>query len=94
MKLKNTVLQGWPTNRKDLDSELTPYWNFRDEISIVEGLLLKGNRIITPEQLRPVKNPTQQPPGTGEMYTTSQINIVLARNYRSLERTDRAVQYL
>ncbi|XP_062618583.1 uncharacterized protein K02A2.6-like [Saccostrea cucullata] len=53
MKLKDTVLQGWPTNRKDLDSELSPYWNFRDEISIVDSLLLKGDRIITPEQLRP-----------------------------------------
>lgn len=53
MKLKETSLQGWPTNKRDLDSELTSYWNFRDEISIVDGILLKGDRIITPEKLRP-----------------------------------------
>lgn len=50
MKLKDIVLQGWLINKRDLDSEFIFYWNFRDEISIVDGLLLKGDCIIILEK--------------------------------------------
>ena len=50
--LKNTVISGWPDTRMECPSHIVPYWNYRDEISIVDGILIKGNRIIIPKVLR------------------------------------------
>ena len=42
---------GWPKNRAHCPTHLTPFWNFRDELSIEDGLVLKGQRIILPKSL-------------------------------------------
>lgn len=42
---------GWPEKRK-LSAELKPYKSISDQISVVNGLLLRGNRIIIPQPLR------------------------------------------
>ena len=47
-KLMKTVIKGWPESKHKLDSDLSPYWNIRDEINISDGILFKGERIITP----------------------------------------------
>ena len=41
---------GWP-NKHDIDPTLKPYWEARGEISVGEGLLLRGNRIVVPKAL-------------------------------------------
>ena len=46
--LKYTVQHGWPQTITELPPELHPYWTFREEISIEDGILLKGERIIIP----------------------------------------------
>ena len=46
--LKHTVQHGWPQTITKLPPELCPYWTFREEISIEDGILLKGERIIIP----------------------------------------------
>ena len=46
--LKHTVQHGWPQTITELQPELCPYWTFREEISIEDGILLKGERIIIP----------------------------------------------
>ena len=46
--LKYTVQHGWPQTIIELPPELHPYWTFREEISIEDGILLKGERIIIP----------------------------------------------
>ena len=51
--LKEIVTQGWPEKIKDLPPELQPYCTFREAITIADGLLLKGNRIIIPDKDRP-----------------------------------------
>ena len=51
-KLKDYVLNGWPNNRKQVDSAVTPYYNVRDEITLYQDVLLKGDRIIVPSSLR------------------------------------------
>ena len=50
--LKDVILQGWPEKRKDCNSQVLEYWNFRDELSVVDNIIYKGNRIIIPQSLR------------------------------------------
>lgn len=51
-KLKEATLEGWPDVKKEAPVESHAYWNFRDEIRYVDGLLHKMNRITVPKQLR------------------------------------------
>ena len=51
-KLKKVILTGWPENRSEVEPELQGYWNFRDELCISDGLLMKVDRLITPYSLR------------------------------------------
>ena len=39
-------------DRKSLDPPLRPYWQFRGEITMGDGLLLRGHRIIVPHSLQ------------------------------------------
>jgi len=42
----------WP-NRTSLSKELIPYYLVRSELSIEDGLLLRGHRIVIPPQMQP-----------------------------------------
>ena len=48
--LKNTIFKGWPEKRDQCLLNLRSFWNYRDELSILDGLVLKGTRIIIPKQ--------------------------------------------
>ena len=52
-KLKETVINGWPEHKQDVDLSIREYWSMRDEINLQDGLLLKGVRLIVPTLLRP-----------------------------------------
>ena len=52
MLLGEVVKQGWPKIIQDLPPELKPFWTFCEVITIADGLLLKGDRIIVPEKAR------------------------------------------
>ncbi len=47
--LKEIIIQGWPASIKELPPDLHPYWTFCESITVADGLLQKGNRIIIPE---------------------------------------------
>ena len=42
---------GWP-DKQSVPEVLKPYWVVKSELSVVEGLLLKGERIVIPSALR------------------------------------------
>ena len=44
--LKHTILQGWPRSIKQMPPVLQPYWTFREELIVEDGLILKGTRIV------------------------------------------------
>ena len=50
--LKDTILNGWPENKKQLNPRITHFWNFRDEISHFDGLMLKGEKVIIPKSMQ------------------------------------------
>ena len=51
-KLLEVVQNGWPDKREKCPQVLHDYWNFREELTIEDGILLKGNRIIIPTTLK------------------------------------------
>ena len=46
--LKHTVMQGWPCSIKQVPPVLQPYWTFREELTVEDGIILKGTRIVIP----------------------------------------------
>ena len=47
-KLRDIIVTGWPEERHLLPVSLRPYWSFRDELSVENGLIMKGERLIIP----------------------------------------------
>ena len=40
--LKHTITDGWPNSIKELPPEIQAYWTFHEELTIEDGLVLKG----------------------------------------------------
>ena len=51
IRLREIILQGWPEIKQNVDPCLREYWNYRDELSEIEGLILKGERIVGPKSI-------------------------------------------
>ena len=45
-------MKGWLEMRDNCPQNLRKFWTYRDELSILDGLVLKGVRIVIPEQCR------------------------------------------
>ena len=43
-------MQGWPKSIKQVLPELQPFWTFREELTVEDGLILKGTRIVIPNK--------------------------------------------
>ena len=52
--LQQTVLNGWPDRKDAVPLCLTPFYHVRDEISLQNGLLFRGERVIVPRAMQRV----------------------------------------
>ncbi|XP_054276522.1 uncharacterized protein K02A2.6-like [Macrosteles quadrilineatus] len=50
-QLKLQILDEWPV-KSSLPNEIQEYFNVKDELSCIDGLLLRGTRMIIPQELR------------------------------------------
>ena len=50
--LKTVILKGWPDTRKELPDQVTPYFSYRDELTLHDGLIFKGENVVVPESMR------------------------------------------
>ncbi|XP_056006744.1 uncharacterized protein K02A2.6-like [Ostrea edulis] len=52
MMLRKAILEGWPERRDQLPTEIRTYWNYRDELACIDGLIYKGLRLVIPQACR------------------------------------------
>ena len=50
--LRSIISHGWPDKRSECLPHLHGYWNYRDELTVSDGLILKGTRIVIPKSLQ------------------------------------------
>ena len=48
--LKHTITHGWPSAIREVPSEIEPYWTLREELTIEDGIILKGTWIVVPHK--------------------------------------------
>jgi len=48
----NTITEGWPSDKYLLSKRMTPYWSFLDDISCVDGLLFKSDKLVIPKSMQ------------------------------------------
>ena len=44
--LKHTIIHGQPSTIREVPSEIKPYWTFREELTIEDGIILKSTQIV------------------------------------------------
>ncbi|UYV60465.1 K02A2.6-like [Cordylochernes scorpioides] len=50
--LKQYILTGWPLHKKNLPSNLKPYWEFKEELHEWQNLICRGNKLLIPKTQR------------------------------------------
>ena len=51
-KLQEVIMSGWSSERSKVPSEVQEYWNYREELSVVNNIILKGVKLVIPLSLR------------------------------------------
>jgi hypothetical protein len=48
-ELREVIFTGWPNKQQELPTSLRSFWSYRDELSIDDGLIMKGDRVFIPQ---------------------------------------------
>ena len=50
--LGDIIIQGWPTDKQELPTEIKQYWPYRDELVAHNGIIYRGTRVVIPTSMR------------------------------------------
>jgi len=54
--LSSIIIQhGWPKSKEDVPNAVRQYWDYRDKLSSVDGLLFRAHQLIVPRSRRKKK---------------------------------------
>ena len=45
-------MQGWPDQKEKFPTGILPYFNYRDELTVQDGIIMRADRIVIPQSLR------------------------------------------
>ena len=51
-RLMKIIMSGWPDDKKCVREDLKTYYTFREELSVQDGLIFKGDRIVVPTTMQ------------------------------------------
>ena len=51
-ELIQVIRQGWPNTKPEVSPAIRPYWDYRDELSVYNDLIVRGDRIVIPTRER------------------------------------------
>ena len=51
-ELYQLILKGWPDVKQQVPHTVREYWSVRDELSVTDGIICKGMRLVVPPSLR------------------------------------------
>ena len=54
-QLKATIMEGWSNKKQHVNPCILPYYHFRDELAVQDGLASRGERIVIPSSLHSMK---------------------------------------
>ena len=52
-KLSLLIMTGWPTVKTSVDPLVRPYYSFKDELSVADDIVYKGQQAVIPSSMRP-----------------------------------------
>lgn len=52
LKLKKYIARGWPDHKNETSTEVTQYWNYKEDLTVAYGLVWKGERLVIPKLMR------------------------------------------
>ena len=50
--LMTAIREGWPDQKSLLPAGLSPYWTYRDELTVTDGVIYKGLQVLVPNPMR------------------------------------------
>ncbi len=50
--LYKAIRHGWPQEKKACPSNISPFWDFKEELTVCSGLIVKGQALLIPKSLR------------------------------------------
>ena len=53
-RLVEVIRKGWPSRKRSTVRLVQEFWNYRDELSEIDGVILYGHRLVVPMSLRKV----------------------------------------
>ena len=49
---QHTITHGWPKNKQHLATNLCPYWSFMEELTVINGVIYKGQQALVPKTMQ------------------------------------------
>ena len=95
-QLKHQIFQGWPDSRRSIPESIHPFWTYRDELVVEEGLIFKAHKLVIPASQKHTFLKDLHVGHLGEEKTPnhSPRKCILARHKREHQRIHQWLQHM